>query len=448
MDLGIDGRQTALRPAVELPGFPEWSPAGVALERRLIRAISAGFESFGFQALDTASVQPWSVLTAGDGQYSDGGVGKPIFGVAEPPETDTGASLGLRYDLTVPLARYIAERGETLSFPLSCYQIAKVWRAEIPDLSHSREFYQCDVDVIGRGELNLLFDAEIACALHSAFEAVGLGEFTVRISNRRALSALLAVHGLHNARVRDIVHIIDEGGRQPRETTVQQLRAAGVAVAVAEDVGELLGYHTVGEARPLFARLGADQGGLDELATVIDAAAQLGMPPGRLRLDFSITRGHDYYTGTVYETFVSGREHWGAIGSGGRYDNLLGHVTGEAYPGVGVSIGLTRLVGLLLEEARTGEAAAGSGVLVARRPGADEAVLMSVVRDLRGRGLQTQVFFDPLADAQGLARELDSAVLVEVLGDGSCTVRHMLGGLVCEVDAESVADVVVSGSAS
>ncbi|GAA3737020.1 histidine--tRNA ligase [Micromonospora maritima] len=444
MDVGIDGRRSALRPPIELPGFPEWSPAGVSLERRLIRAISEGFESHGFRPLDTAAVQPWSVLTAGDGQYSDGGVGKPIFRVAEPPETDTGASLGLRYDLTVPLARHIAERGDTLAFPLSCYQIAKVWRAEIPDLSHAREFYQCDLDVIGRGELSLFFDAEIACALHAAFEAVGLGDFTVRISNRRALAALLAVHGLHNTRVKAIVQIIDEGGRQPREKTVLQLRDAGVADAVAEDIGELLSLHTVREARDLFARRGADQGGLDELETVIDAAIGLGMPAGRLRLDFSITRGHDYYTGTVYETFVAGREHWGAIGSGGRYDNLLGHVTGERYPGVGVSIGLTRLVGLLLEDARAGGTAPDE-VVVTRGPDAREGSLLDVVRELRRRGLPTRVLFDPPADPSVRA---DFATLVEVRGDGSCTVRHMPGGQVREVDAGSVAEVVASGRAS
>jgi hypothetical protein len=110
MDLAVNGQRTVRRPAVELPGFPEWSPAGVLLERRLIKAIGEGFEKLGFRALDTASVQPWDVLTAGDGQYSDGGISKPIFSVAEPPESDTGARLGLRYDLTVPLARYIAER--------------------------------------------------------------------------------------------------------------------------------------------------------------------------------------------------------------------------------------------------------------------------------------------------------------------------------------------------
>ena len=139
----------------------------------------------------------------------------PFFEVVEPPQTRAGQRLGLRYDLTVPLARYVAEHRDTLVFPLQHYQINKVWRAERPTLGHYREFYQCDIDVIGRDELDLRHDAEIACALNHAFDKIGIEGFRIRISHRRVLAALLAAHGVHDDRTREIVLIVDEGGRQP-----------------------------------------------------------------------------------------------------------------------------------------------------------------------------------------------------------------------------------------
>jgi Histidyl-tRNA synthetase len=186
----------------------------------------------------------------------------PSFEVVEPPQTQrrTGQRLGLRYDLTVPLARYVAEHRDTLVFPLQHYPINKVWRAERPTLGHYREFYQCDIDVIGRDELDLRHDAEIACALNHAFDKIGIEGFRIRISHRRVLAALLAAHGIHDDRTREIVLIVDEGGRQPASKTVADLVAAGVQQDAARATGALLECSILTEARQLLSQHGAAPG--------------------------------------------------------------------------------------------------------------------------------------------------------------------------------------------
>jgi histidyl-tRNA synthetase len=412
-----------------LPGFPEWQPADAALEQRVMAAIRAGFEHYGFQPIDTAAVQPWEVLFSGGAQYSDGGDTKPTFEVAEPPQTRTEQRLGLRYDLTVPLARFVAEHQDSLVFPLQYYQINKVWRAERPTLGHYREFYQCDIDVIGRDELDLRHDAEIACALNHAFDKVGIAGFRIRISHRRVLAALLAAHGVHDDRTRDIVLIVDEGGRQPASTTVSDLVAAGVQRDAAQATGALLDCSTLEEAGQLLSRHGAPRDGLDELAQVMAATAEMGLPADRLCLDFSITRGHDYYTGTVFETFVDGAEEWGAIGSGGRYQGLFAGVTGINCPGVGVSIGLSRLIGLL--SGSPGHPYHASAALVAAEDEASVPGVAQVSRLIRDAGVPARAMYQsmPTDEAAALAGQLRLAVLVTVragdLAAGQARVRDV-----------------------
>jgi histidyl-tRNA synthetase len=395
----------------ELAGFLELLPQSVVLEQRLIKSIRQSFEHFGFSPLDTASVQPWDVMTAGGAQYSDGGIGKPTFEVIEPPESVTGGRFGLRYDLTVPLSRFIAEHFASLHFPLHCYQIGKVWRAEELTPGHWREFYQCDVDIIGDGRASLCYDAEIACLISSAFDSVGMAGFTVHISNRKVIAALLRTHGIVHDRVSEIVHIIDEGGRQPVEETIDQLLAARLPKPAVLDVAELIRCTTIAEARRLFTVRDTDETGLDELDIVLDAARAMGMPPGRLRLDFSITRGHDYYTGTVYETFVTGREEWGAMGSGGRYDDLLSHVSGTSYPGVGISIGLSRLGALLRSDDQLpgGDTAEHDVIAVG-----NTASILDAVRRLRSTGFNTRTLFDTNTgtDPVGLCRTYSAKAMV------------------------------------
>ncbi|WP_256104055.1 ATP phosphoribosyltransferase regulatory subunit [Streptomyces sp. ODS05-4] len=430
---------------IEMPGFPESLPGDVMFEQDVIRTISKGFESRGFRPLDSACIQRQEVLVAGGAQYLDGGIPEFAFTVQEPPESYTGANLALRYDLTVPVSRFIAEHSKSLSFPLHCYQINKVWRAEqMPTATHWREFYQCDVDVIGQGELSLLYDAEIANALVGAFESIGVDGFTVHISNRKVLAALLDSHGVRVHRARSIVQILDKGNRQPVEQTVDQLTASGLPAHISADLGRLVSTPTSEEARQLLQLRGADLTGVDELEEVIKAAHDLGMPDGHLVLDFSITRGHDYYTGTVFETFATGREHWGALGAGGRYQDLLKHVNGSSYPGVGMSVGLARLMGLLKEDGVRKERGLRQGaVTVVRREGSDAATALRVVRHLREAGLSVQAVFDPVADEKALqiAEEAEVTHLVSVVAEGEAVVRDM----VSRAERPLAADAVVTG---
>ncbi|ONI91299.1 hypothetical protein ALI22I_09570 [Saccharothrix sp. ALI-22-I] len=431
---------------IAMPGFPESLPGDVLHEQAIIRTISDGFGRLGFKPLDTAAVQRQEVLVAGGAQYLDGGIPEFAFTVEEPPESRTGARFALRYDLTVPVSRFIAEHSDKLVFPLHSYQINKVWRAEqITTATHWREFYQCDVDVIDRGELNFLYDAEIAYAVDTAFQGIGVDGFTIRVSNRKVLSALLDSHGVRVHRARGIVQILDKGAGQEISETVAQLTSAGVPPQVAADLARLATSTTIAEATELLDARGADKTGLGELERVMRAAEDLGMPDGHLVLDFSITRGHDYYTGTVFEIYATGREHWGAIGAGGRYDDLLGHVNGISYPGVGMSVGLARLMGLLREDGlfarrRPRENAA---VVVPSTAGLDDAVLRAV-RDLRLAGVATRAMFDPVAaeETSGIAEESEVAVLVDVQGADAVRVLHLPSGADTKVRLDEVARAV------
>ncbi|MFI6764188.1 ATP phosphoribosyltransferase regulatory subunit [Streptomyces sp. NPDC050355] len=435
-----------------MPGFPESLPADVMFEQDTIRTIGSGFEARGFRPLDSACIQRQEVLVAGGAQYLDGGIPEFAFTVQEPPESNTGANLALRYDLTVPVSRFIAEHSGKLSFPLHCYQINKVWRAEqMPTATHWREFYQCDVDVIGQGELSLLYDAEIANALVGAFQNIGVDGFTVRISNRKVLAALLDSHGIRVHRARSIVQILDKGNRQPIEDTVSQLTASGIPEYVAADLGRLIATPTLSDARDLLKLRGADLVGVEELDTVMRAAADLGMPDEHLVLDFSITRGHDYYTGTVFEIFATGREHWGAIGAGGRYEDLLKHVNGSSYPGVGMSVGLARLMGLLREDGvRKERGLRDDAVTVVLREGGDAQAVLHAVRGLREAGLSAQAVFDPVdgAKAHSIAEEAEVGYLVSVQGPDLTTVRDMTSGTERQVPVDGLAAAVAQLRAS
>ncbi|MFF4704391.1 ATP phosphoribosyltransferase regulatory subunit [Streptomyces sp. NPDC001288] len=454
MSITTPGREevTARQIDISMPGFPESLPADVMFEQDVIRTIGRGFEARGFRPLDSACIQRQEVLVAGGAQYLDGGIPEFAFTVQEPPESYTGTDLALRYDLTVPVSRFIAEHSAKLSFPLHCYQINKVWRAEqMPTATHWREFYQCDVDVIGQGELSLLYDAEIANALVGAFRNIGVDGFTVHISNRKVLAALLDSHGVRVHRARAIVQILDKGNRQPAEQTVEQLTASGIPEHVAVDLGRLVSSPTLSDARDLLKLRGADLVGVDELDTVIKAAHDLGMPEDHLVLDFSITRGHDYYTGTVFETFATGREHWGAIGAGGRYENLLKHVNGRSYPGVGMSVGLARLMGLLREDGvRKKRGLRQDAVTVVRHQGGDAQTVLETVRGLREMGLSVQAVFDPVdeAKARGIAEEAEVARLVAVLDTGEAAVRDMASGAERRVLRDGVVAAVAAADRS
>lgn len=389
--------------ATQLRGVPEWTPSTELLESELTATIRRAFELHGFQPIDTAVLVPLDALKTGGAQYSDGGVAKPVFRVGEEDGADADEELALRYDLTVPLARYLASQAE-VTYPLHCYQIGKVWRAGEVDPTHWREFYQCDIDVIGQGELGLAADAEVAVAMSAAFEEIGVRGFNVHFSHRSILGGLLTAHGLDTTRSSQVVAIIDDAGRQPSHATGGLLVEAGLPADVAQVVVGLLECHTIDDTRQYLAAHGAATDGADELGQVLELAAGAGLPASRTVIDHSITRGHDYYTGTVFETFAAEREHWGAIGSGGRYSSLLGHFLGAPHPGVGLSIGLTRLVALMGNDAEAvPQPPRVADVLVADgatpiAPGTNE-----LAGRLRREGIRVRVLCEPRTRRQALA---------------------------------------------
>lgn len=328
-----------------ISGFPEWLPEVRIVEQTLIDRIRHSYELFGFAPIETPAAERLEVLT------SKGGMERQMYSLGRPDEdgADAATSLGLHFDLTVPLARYVAAHSEELVFPFRRYQIQKVWRGERAQRGRFREFYQCDIDIVGDGSLSVAYDAEMPCVIDNAFDAIGVGDFRVHVSNRKILSGLFGAFGMAVEQVAGALRLVDKHGMSDRPRLATALQDAGLESKLVDRVLELLAANSVEAALDVLDGFDAARDGVSELGEVLDRAVQLGMPPERLVTDFSIARGLDYYTGTVYETFVVGNENWGSVCSGGRYDDLTMALSGRSYPGVGISIGLTRLLYLLLQ---------------------------------------------------------------------------------------------------
>lgn len=327
-----------------ISGFPEWLPDMRLAEQKLIRTIQEQYELYGFSPIQTPVVERLDVLLA------KGGMHRQIYSLGKPDEDDQKADLGLRFDLTVPLARYVVQHAEELVFPFRRYQIDKVWRGERSQRGRFREFYQCDVDIIGRGNLDPIHDAEIPCVINSTFESLRLPEFCVHVSNRKILIDLLKSQGHSEELFVRVLRAIDKTNRQGIEQTKEALREEGISSAqTVSMITDLIQCRTVDEAKEMLRKANVPLTGAEELSQLLLNAQALGMPEHRMRPDFTIARGLDYYTGHVYETFITGKEEWGSVCSGGRYDDLASYFSTQKYPGVGVSIGLSRLFSVVVQ---------------------------------------------------------------------------------------------------
>ncbi len=391
------------------PGVLELLPAEQLAFQHMLDTIRRGFERFGFLPIETPVFELTEVLLTKSGGETE----KQVFFVqstgtiekerqrrasgGEPPVENP--ELALRYDLTVPLARYVAQHEQQLNFPFRRYQIQRVYRGERPQKGRFREFYQCDIDVIDRDSLPLSHDAELPAVIHGIFSELALGKFTIRLNNRKLLRGLLEGAGVAGDQHAAVLHEVDRLGKQERaEVEARLVEVAGIDAAAA---ARLLGTLTaeVG-ARETLARLRAapDQSasfaeGLRELEAVYEGTLALGVPEAALAIDLSIARGLDYYTGTVYETFLDEHRRIGSICSGGRYENLAGHYTRSRLPGVGISIGATRLFSQLLELGALGAAAgAVAQVCVLRVEGPMAAAYAELATELRAAGLRVEVY--------------------------------------------------------
>lgn len=368
-------------------GFMELLPAEQILFDKIKKTISETFEEYGFVPQDTPIVENADVLFAQIGEDTQ----KEIYRFTKGDD-----DLGLRFDLTVPLARYVAMYSNSLSFPFRRYQIGKVYRGERPQRGRFREFYQCDIDILGNGSLSIVNDAEVPAVIYSVFNKLKLGDFVIRISNRKILSGLM--ESLDEAdKTSETLRIIDKLEKVGADTVKQMLVDLGIKLVDVEKIISLVKLAGSNETilttlEKLEVENELFMEGVNELEEVVNKAESFGVPKKNLQVDLSIARGLAYYTGTVYETIMADERIRGSVCGGGRYDNLAENYTNQSFPGVGVSIGLTRLFSQLLD---TGiikpEVSSPAKVLVVPME-ADTPFALEVAGKLREAGVATELY--------------------------------------------------------
>ena len=372
-----------------LSGFMELLPARQAQFDRMADTLKKTYALYGFTGLDTPLIEASEVLLAKGGGETE----KQIYRFMKG-DTD----LSLRCDLTVPLAKYVAQNYANLTFPFRRFQIGKVYRGERAQRGRFREFYQADIDIIGDGKLDISNEAEIPSIIYKAFTAMGLRRFQIRVNNRKVLNGFYAMLGL-TEKSGDIMRTVDKLDKIGPEKVAALLVSEEIGLSQAQ-ADEILKFIAIkGSNAQVLAALEGYRGrhelfdlGLDELNTVTRYLAAFGVPESHFAVDLTIARGLDYYTGTVYETTMLDHPEIGSICSGGRYDNLAEYYTDKQLPGVGISIGLTRLFfvledqGYLNDELNT----APADVLILPMS-EDLAPAIALATQLRGAGIRTQI---------------------------------------------------------
>jgi histidyl-tRNA synthetase len=399
-----------VKPAL-LKGFDqEFLPAEQLQFNALVETIRRSFELFGFLPIETPSAERKEILT------SKGGMEKEIYAITrlagDPGDTESSRG-ALHFDLTVPLARYVAMREHQLAFPFRRYQIQRVWRGENPQANKGRfrEFYQCDIDIIGKNELGSLAEAEIPSVIYRVFSEIGIGAFRIRLNNRKLLKGLLQIFSVPEAASPEVFRILDKAEKEDRAKTLQDLQGQGLAGPAAQEIlGLMTGRsptdRTLEMLKPYAAKNALAAQGLGELSDVVAAIRQFEVPDSAFGIDLGVIRGLDYYTGTIYETTLVEHPELGSICSGGRYDDLATYFTSTRMPGVGISIGLSRLfsrmkdAGLLRPLART-----PAEVLVTVMDRKQVGRYIKVANELRKAGINTELYLEEKA----LGKQLEYA---------------------------------------
>lgn len=345
---------TIVKPS-PISGFPEWLPYQKKHESEYIRQISLIFESFGFVPLETSAIERNEVLS------SKGEINKQIYSLSRPnadKEEDKDTGLSLHFDLTVPLARYVAQNYNNLAFPFKRYQIQKVWRGERAQKGRFREFYQCDIDIIGNSELDIYADAEVASIIYKIFKKLSFGDFRIHISNRKILSGIIESFNINEEESANFFTALDKAERSADGmAALKNLLSENISkedkiisfldFMLTERVGN---KEVIQRLQEIYFPSEKYTLGVRELLDVYNNLILLGCKDADIKIDISIVRGLDYYTGTVFETFLIGHEKTlGSICSGGRFDDLASYFTDKKLPGVGISIGLTRLLSYIFD---------------------------------------------------------------------------------------------------
>ena len=417
-------------------GTLELLPREQMVFQHMMDVIRRGYERFGFVQIETPVFEMKDVLLTKSGGETE----KQVYFVQSTGAVQQGheADMALRFDLTVPLARYVAEHERDLAFPFRRYQIQRVYRGERAQRGRFREFYQCDIDVIGKDMLDPAFDAEIPAIIVQIFEELKIGDFTIHFSNRKILRGLLAGFGIADEEKQKLIlREIDKLEKIGTDKVRASIVELGLSTAHADQILQLISH--TGSKDEVLKALGAlscedamFKQGLQEVTQTVAALRALGVPEGRTRLNLAIARGLDYYTGTVYETLIDAHPEFGSVCSGGRYDDLASHYTKSKLPGVGISIGLTRLFDQLNAHQLLPSAPGTVQVLVTQMDTGLAADYLALASELRRAGFNVENYLEP-AKLDKQLKYADKAGIPLVLLIGSneqakatVVVKHMV----------------------
>ncbi|MCE5268582.1 MAG: histidine--tRNA ligase [Planctomycetaceae bacterium] len=428
-----------------LKGFRDYPPEAMIPRERLISTARRVYRSYGFSPIDTPALEYLDILSGKGGEETD----KQLYKFQD----HGGRWVGLRFDLTVPLARFAAEHVNELGIPLKRYHIATVWRGENTQRGRYREFMQCDFDTIGTR--SVAADIETTLVIHDLLRAIGFSDFTIRLNNRMVLSGLLERLGL-SERATAVLRALDKLGKIGAKAVAEEMTStAGASAEQAAQVLRLAELPSGNEealraVEPLVAGNETGQLGLHRLKEVLDGATAGGVVDGRLRLDLSIARGLDYYTGTIFETFLNALPAIGSVCSGGRYDNLAALFTSQELPGIGASLGLDRLLAAMEELGMIEKVSTPAPVFI---PYFDKSRLHDYLRlasAVRRAGVGVEVFCDPkrLGDQLKYADRRGFRVALIAGGNefqaGVCQVKNLQTGEKQDVPLEPDAASIVA----
>ena len=431
-----------------LSGFMELLPGPQQQMERIMEILRTTYARYGFTPLDTPAIESAEVLLAKGGGETE----KQIYRF-----TKGDSDLALRFDLTVPLAKYVALHYGELSFPFRRYQIGKVYRGERAQRGRFREFYQADIDIIGDGKLDIVNEAEIPSVIYAIFTALGLKRFQIRVNNRKVLNGFYESLGLTEQSA-DIMRTADKlekiGAENVRKILVEDLSIP------ADKADEILSFMAItGTNEAVLTALDAYRGrsekldqGLDELKTVVGYLSDFGVPQENFAVDLTIARGLDYYTGTVYETTLLDHPEIGSVCSGGRYDNLAEYYIDKQLPGVGISIGLTRLFYVLGEQhmlSDTLNTAPADALILPMTADLSPAIRLATA--FREQGIRTQLYLEQkkfkakMSYADKLAIPYAVFLGEDEIAQGLCSVKDLRTGVQETLSAEAAAEKIRAG---
>ena len=432
-----------------LSGFMELLPAPQQQMETIMGILRDTYSLYGFTPLDTPAIEDAQILLAKGGGETE----KQIYRFQKGD-----SDLALRFDLTVPLAKYVALHYGELAFPFRRYQIGKVYRGERAQRGRFREFYQADIDIIGDGKLDILCEAEIPAIIYRVFTKMGLKRFCIRVNNRKVLNGFYAMEGL-SEKSGDIMRTVDKLDKigadavaeilmetcgLTKEQTDAILKFIAIKGTNAEVLAALEGYVGRNELFDL---------GLTELKAVTENLAAFGVPQENFAVDLTIARGLDYYTGTVYETTLLDHPEIGSVCSGGRYDNLAEYYIDKPLPGVGISIGLTRLFYVLGEQGMLGETATAPADVLVLPMTEDPAAAIRTATQLREAGIRTQLYTEQKKFKQKMSYADRLAIpYCVILGEdeiaaGKCSVTDLQSGEQITVTPEEATAHILQGLA-